>query len=90
MKRQYAKITQRVAALMLGVFLMVGPGAQAALNTGTGDVGGDGGALADSLAFELLSTGAGLALVKTAFLTTTGVELTSGDMLPSGTLVTVS
>ncbi len=85
MKRQ-VKIMQHVAALMLGVFLILSPVAQAALNTGTGDVAGDPTALGDSNAFELLST-PGLTLVKTAFLTVGGTQLTSGDTLPAGTLV---
>ena len=86
MKRQYAKLTQQLAAFMLGAFLILSPVAEAALNTGTGDVAGDGTALADSVAFELLSSGA-LALVKTAFLTSSGAQLTTGATLPAGTLV---
>ena len=67
MKRQFKKYTQHFAAFMLGVFLISGPVAEAALNTGTGDVAGDTAALIDSNDFELLSTPA-LGLVKTAFL----------------------
>ena len=85
MKRQ-VKIMQHVAALMLGVFLILSPVAQAALNTGTGDVAGDPTALGDSNPFELLSTPA-LTLVKTAFLTVGGTQLTTGATLPAGTLV---
>jgi len=86
MKRQYAKLTQQLAAFMLGAFLILSPVAEAALNTGTGDVAGDGTALVDSVAFELLSSGA-LTLVKTAFLTSTGTQLTTGATLPTGTSV---
>ncbi|MEE9212755.1 MAG: hypothetical protein V3U29_08890 [Phycisphaeraceae bacterium] len=84
MKRQYGKIMQRVAALMLGVFLILSPVAQAADNTGIGDVAGDGAALGDSNLFQLFSSGA-LTLVKTAFLTADQTPLTSGDTLPFGT-----
>ena len=86
MKRQFGKIMQHLAALMLGVFLILSPVAQAAFNTGTGDVAGVSGDLVDSAAFELISSPT-LALVKTAFLTSTGAELTSGNSLPTGTQV---
>ena len=72
---------------MLGVFLILSPVAQAADNTGTGDVSGDAAALVDSNVFQLFTTGAALTLVKTAFLNSTGVQLTSGDTLPAGTMV---
>lgn len=87
MKRQFAKSLQHVAALLLGVLLILSSVAQAADNTGTGDVAGDSAALGDSNVFQLFSTGAALTLVKTAFLTSTGAQLTSGDTLPQGTLV---
>ena len=87
MKRQYGNITQRIAALMLGVLLTLSQVAQAADNTGTGDVAGDTAALVDSNVFSLLSSGAAMTLVKTAFLTSDGSQLTSGATLPSGTLV---
>jgi len=87
MKRQIVRKLQHVAALMLGVFLILSPVAQAADNQGTGDVASDPAALVDSNIFQLFSTGAALTLVKTAFLNSTGVELTSGDTLPQGTLV---
>ena len=87
MKRQYGKITQHLAALMLGVFLILSPVAEAEINTGTGDVAGDVAALVDSVPFELFSTGAALTLVKTAFLTVGGTQLTTGATLPQGTLV---
>ncbi len=85
--KRHSKNMQHFAALMLGVFLILSPVAEAALNTGTGDVAGDPAALVDSNAFELLSTGAGLTLVKTAFLTAGGTQLTTGATLPQGTLV---
>ena len=84
MKRQYGKITQRIAALMLGVLLTLGSVAQAANNIGTGDIASV--PLADSNTFVLLNSPT-MALVKTAFLTSTGAELTSGDTLPTGTQV---
>ena len=86
MKRQFKKYMQHFAALMLGVFLISGPVAEAALNTGTGDVAGDTDALTNSVPFELLSTPV-LGLVKTAFLTSTGTQLTTGATVPAGTLV---
>jgi hypothetical protein len=86
MKRQVTTL-QHFAALMLGVFLILSPLAQAADNTGTGDVSGDTNALVDSNVFQLFTTGAALTLVKTAFLNSTGVQLTSGDTLPAGTMV---
>jgi len=87
MKRQYGNITQRIAALMLGVLLTLGQVAQAENNTGTGDVAGDIAALVDSNVFVLFSSGATMTLVKTAFLTSDGSQLTSGATLPIGTLV---
>ena len=87
MKRQYGNITQRIAALLLGVLLTLGQVAQAEDNTGTGDVAGDTAALVDSNVFQLFSTGAAMTLVKTAFLTSDGSQLTSGATLPQGTLV---
>ncbi len=72
MKRQFARTLQRIAALTLGVFLTLSHVAQAADNTGTGDVAGDPAALVDSNVFSLLSTGAALTLVKTAYLVSDG------------------
>ncbi len=86
MKRQIKKITQHIAALMLGVFLILSPMAHAADNVGTGDVAGDTDALVNSVAFVLNKTGA-LQLFKSAYLTVGGARLTSGDTLPVGTLV---
>ena len=87
MKRQFARTLQRIVALSLGVFLTLSHVAQAADNTGTGDVAGDPAALVDSNVFQLFSTGAALTLVKTAFLTSDGTPLTSGATLPQGTNV---
>ena len=86
MKRQFGKTLQHIAALTLGVLLTLGPAAQAALNTGTGDVAGDGAALANSNDFDLSSSGA-LTLVKTAFQTVSGAQLSSTDTVPAGTSV---
>ena len=87
MKRQYGKAMQHIAALTLGVLLTLSHVAQAEDNTGTGDVAGDTAALVDSNIFQLFSTGAALTLVKTAFLTSDGTQLTTGATLTQGTLV---
>jgi hypothetical protein len=87
MKRQFGKTLQHIAALTLGVFLTLGHVAQAANNQGTGDVAGVGADLTDSIVFVLSSTGSGLVLVKTAFLTSSGAQLTSSDTVPAGTSV---
>jgi hypothetical protein len=86
MKRQFGKTLQHIAALTLGVFLTLGPAAQAATNTGTGDIGGVSAALGSSNAFDLSSSGA-LTLVKTAFQTVSGAQLSSTDTVPAGTSV---
>ncbi len=85
MKRQFGKIMQHIAALMLGVFLILSPVAQAATNQGIGDVAGAGGDLQDSNIFTLLASTP--TLVKAAFLTSDNTALTSGDTLPAGTSV---
>ena len=87
MKRQFGKTLQHIAALTLGVFLTLGHVAQAADNQGIGDVAGVGADLTDSNVFVLSSTGSGLVLVKTAFLTSGGAQLTSSDTVPAGTSV---
>ena len=56
-------------------------------NTGTGDVAGDPTALADSNIFVLNSTGVGLALVKTAWMTVGGAPIGTGSTVPQGTSV---
>ena len=86
MKRQNRKIRQRIAALALGVVLTLSSVAQAADNQGTGDIAGVGANLTDSNLFALLSSPK-LALVKKAFVTSTGVALTTGASLPAGTEV---
>ena len=85
MKRQYGKIMQRIAALMLGVFLMLSSVAQAATNTAVGDIAGDGLLLDDSNIFELITSAP--TLVKAAFLTSTNLALNDGDRLPAGTSI---
>lgn len=86
MKRQNRKIRQRIAALALGVVLTLSSVAQAADNQGTGDIAGVGANLTDSNLFALLSSPT-LALVKKAFVTSTGLALTTGASLPTGTEV---
>jgi hypothetical protein len=56
-------------------------------NTGIGDINGDTNALANSNVFQLFSTGAGLALVKTAWITSDGSPITTGSTVPQGTYV---
>ncbi len=85
MKRQYGKIMQRIAALMLGVFLMLSSVAHAAINTAVGDIAGDGLLLDDSNIFELITSAP--TLVKAAFLTSTNLALNDGDRLPAGTSI---
>ncbi len=85
MKRQFGKIVQHLAALMLGVLLTLGPVAQAADNTGTGDIAGVGADLVDSNIVTL--TPSTPTLVKAVFLTSNNTALTSGDTLPTGTSV---
>jgi uncharacterized repeat protein (TIGR01451 family) len=85
MKRQYT--LRQLAATALAVLFALG-GAQFAHaedNTGTGDIAGDSNALTDSNTFQLFSTGATLALVKTAFLSSTGAQLGTGTTVPQGT-----
>ena len=85
MKRQYGKIMQRIAALTLGVFLILSSVAQAADNTGVGDVAGVGADLADSNTFTLNRSTP--TLVKAAFLTSDNTALATNDVLPAGTSV---
>ena len=85
MKRQYGKITQRIAALMLGAFLFASPMAQAATNTAIGDINGVDVDLDDSNDFVLNSFLS--QLQKRAFLTVGNTALTSGATLPAGTSV---
>ncbi len=85
MKRQYGKIMQRLAALTLGVFLILGSVAQAADNTGVGDVNGVGADLLDSNTFTLTTSAP--TLFKAAFLTSDNTALANNDVLPAGTSV---
>ena len=85
MKRQFGKTLQRIAALTLGVFLTLSHVAQAADNTGIGDVAGVGADLVDSNIFTLNASTP--TLVKAAFLTSDNTALTSGDILPAGTSI---
>ncbi len=85
MKRQYEKTLRHIAALMLGAFLFLSPLAQAATNTGIGDVAGVDADLVDSNTFTLLTSTP--TLFKAAFLTSDNSALTSGSTLPAGTSV---
>ncbi len=89
MKRQIAKNFRRLAVTTVAALLAAGGSTTAFAedNTGTGDVAGDTNALADSNVFQLFSTGAGLALVKTAWMTSDGSPITSGSTVPQGTNV---
>ncbi len=86
MKRQYGKIKQHLAALMLGVLLTLGSVAQAENNQGFGDVAGVDAALGNSNIFVLNSSGA-LTLVKTAWMTVGGTPIASTTTVPAGTQV---
>ena len=86
MKRQFEKLKQHLAALMLGVLLTLGSVAQAEDNQGFGDVAGVDAALGNSNIFVLNSSGA-LTLVKTAWLTVGGTPITDGATVPFGTQV---
>lgn len=86
MKRQYGKIMQRIAALMLGAFLFASPMAQAATNTAFGDIASVPGDLDDSNTFELIAASTPT-LVKRAFLAGGGAALSDGDTLPAGTSI---
>ncbi len=85
MKRQFGKTLQRIAALTLGVLLILSPVAQAADNTGIGDVAGVGADLVDSNTFTLNASTP--TLVKAAFLTSDNTALANNDILPAGTSV---
>lgn len=89
MKRQIGKNLRRLAVTAFAVLLAAGSWqtAFAEDNQGTGDVAGDTNALANSNVFQLFSTGAGLALVKTAWMTSDGSPITSGSTVPQGTSV---
>jgi len=89
MKRQIGKKLRHVAATACAAILAMGSfqTAFAETNTGIGDINGDTDALTNSNVFQLSSTGAGLALVKTAWMTSDGSPITSGSTVPQGTYV---
>lgn len=89
MKRQMGKNLRHLAATACAAILAMCSfqTAFAENNTGTGDINGDPAALADSNVFQLSSTGAGLELVKTAWMTSDGSPITSGSTVPQGTSV---
>ncbi len=89
MKRQIGKNLRHLAATALAALLAMASvqTAFAEFNTGTGDVAGDNNALANSAPFELSSTGAGLQLVKTAWMTNDGSPIGSSSTVPQGTYV---
>ena len=89
MKRQIGNKLRRLAVTTCAAILAMGSlqTAFAENNTGTGDVAGDPAALADSNVFQLFSTGAGLALVKTAFMTSDGSPIATSSTVPQGTNV---
>ena len=89
MKRQIGKNLRRLAATALAALLAMASvqTAFAEFNTGTGDVAGDNNALANSAPFVLSSTGAGLQLVKTAWMTSDGSPIGSSSTVPQGTSV---
>ena len=89
MKRQTGKNLRHVAATACAAMLVM-CSLQTALaedNTGTGDINGDPAALADSNVFQLSSTGAGLELVKTAWMTSDGSPIGTGSTVPQGSFV---
>ena len=89
MKRQIGKNLRRLAVTACAAILAMSSieTALAVDNTGTGDVNGDGAALADSNVFQLFSTGAGLELVKTAWMTSDGSPIGTGSTVPQDTFV---
>ena len=89
MKRQIGKNLRRFAVTACGAILAMSSfqTAFAENNTGTGDVNGDAAALADSNVFQLFSTGASLALVKTAWMTSDGSPIATSSTVPQGTNV---
>ncbi len=89
MKRQIGKNLRHVAATACAAILAMCSfqTAFAENNIGLGDINGDSAALADSNTFQLSSTGAGLALVKTAWMTSDGSPIGSGSTVPLGTSV---
>jgi uncharacterized repeat protein (TIGR01451 family) len=82
MKNRTVRVISAIALVAMASLTI--PAAQAATNTGTGDIAGVPGDLTPSNTVTL--TSATLALIKRAFLTD-GTALTSGASLPKGTLV---
>jgi len=89
MKRQLGKNLRHLAVTAC-VALLAMFGFQTAFaenNIGLGDINGDSAALANSNVFVLSSTGAGLELVKTAWMTSDGSPIGTGSTVPLGTFV---
>ncbi len=89
MKRQIGKNLRRAAATACAAILAMCSfqTAFAENNIGLGDINGDSAALADSNTFQLSSTGDGLELVKTAWMTSDGSPITNNSTVPKGTYV---
>ncbi len=87
MKRQIGKNLRRLAVTACAAILAMSSfhTAFAENNIGLGDIDGDTNALADSNTFQLFSTGAGLALVKTAWMTSDGSPIADGSFVPQDT-----
>ncbi len=89
MKRQIGKNLRRLAVTACAAILAM-CSFQTALaepNIGLGDINGDSAALADSNTFQLSSTGAGLELVKTAWMTSDSSPIASSSTVPRFTNV---
>ncbi len=89
MKRQIGKNLRRLAVTACAAILAMCSfqTAFAEDNTGTGDINGDSAALANSNVFQLFSTGAGLELVKTAWMTSDGSPILTNSTVPQDTYV---
>ena len=89
MKRQIRKNLRQLAVTACAATMAVCSlqTAFAEDNIGIGDISGDTNALANSNTFQLFSTGANLALVKTAWMTSDGSPITDGATVPTGTYV---
>ena len=89
MKRQIRNILRQLAVTACSATLAMCSfqTAFAEDNIGLGDINGDTDALTNSNVFQLFSTGAGLALVKTAWMTSDGSPILSTSTVPQGTYV---
>ena len=89
MKRQIGKNLRHLAATACAAILAMCSfqTAFAEPNIGLGDINGDSAALADSNTFLLSSTGAGLELVKTAWMTSDGSPILTNSTVPQDTYV---